>query len=71
VAIYLLIAVAVLLKDAMDLERCCSSQAALCGWLYVRYAPRRGVAFGFGEQYFGCAMRTTAPNGGGLRGSSR
>ena len=53
VAIYLLIAVAVLLKDANGFGALLQLSGALCGWLYVRYAPRRGVAFGFGEQYFG------------------
>jgi membrane associated rhomboid family serine protease len=53
VTIYLLIAVAVLLKDANEFGALLQLSGALCGWLYVRYAPRRGLAFGFGEQYFG------------------
>jgi membrane associated rhomboid family serine protease len=53
VAIYILIAVAVLLKDANEFGALLQLAGALCGWFYVRYAPRRGIAFGFGEQYFG------------------
>jgi membrane associated rhomboid family serine protease len=53
VAIYILIAVAVLLKDANEFGALLQLSGALAGWLYVRYAPRRGIAFGFGEQYFG------------------
>jgi membrane associated rhomboid family serine protease len=53
VAIYILIAVAILLKDANGFGALLQLSGALCGWLYVRYAPRRGLAFGFGEQYFG------------------
>ena len=51
-AIYLLIAVAILLKDANEFGALLQLSGALAGWLYVRYAPRRGLAFGFGEQYF-------------------
>jgi hypothetical protein len=43
----------VLLKDANEFGALLQLSGALCGWLYVRHAPRRGVAFGFGEQYFG------------------
>ncbi len=57
VAIYLLIAVAVLLKDANAFGALLQLAGALCGWLYVRYAPRRGLAFGFSEQFF--AMRNS------------
>ena len=55
VAIYILIAVALLLKDANSFGALLQLAGALCGYLYVRHAPRRGLAFGFGEQYF--AMR--------------
>ena len=53
VTIYILIAVAMLLKDANEFGALLQLAGALSGWLYVRYAPRRGLAFGFGEQYFG------------------
>jgi len=53
VTIYLLIAVAILLKDANEFGALLQLSGALAGWLYVRYAPRRGIAFGFGEWYFG------------------
>jgi membrane associated rhomboid family serine protease len=53
VTIYILIAVAILLKDANEFGALLQLSGALAGWLYVRYAPRRGLAFGFGEQYFG------------------
>ena len=51
--IYILIAVAVLLKDANEFGALLQLSGALAGWLYVRHAPRRGIAFGFGEWYFG------------------
>ncbi len=53
VTIYILIAVAVLLKDANEFGALLQLAGALAGWLYVRHAPRRGIAFGFGEWYFG------------------
>jgi membrane associated rhomboid family serine protease len=53
VTIYILIAVAILLKDADEFGALLQLSGALAGWLYVRYAPRRGIAFGFGEKYFG------------------
>jgi membrane associated rhomboid family serine protease len=55
VTIYLLIAVAILLKDANEFGALLQLSGALAGWLYVRYAPRRGIGYGFGEQYY--AMR--------------
>ncbi len=53
VAIYILIAVALLLKEADSFGALLQLSGALCGFLYVRFAPRRGFAFGFSEQYFG------------------
>jgi membrane associated rhomboid family serine protease len=55
VAIYILIAVAILLKDANAFGALLQLSGAFCGYLYVRYAPRRGMIYGFTEQYF--AMR--------------
>jgi membrane associated rhomboid family serine protease len=53
VAIFILIAVAILLKDANEFGALLQLAGALAGWLYVRHAPRRGIAFGFTEWYFG------------------
>jgi membrane associated rhomboid family serine protease len=53
VAIYILIAVAVLLKQADNFSALLQLCGAFCGFLYIRFAPRRGLAFGFSEQYFG------------------
>ncbi|HEV2618719.1 MAG TPA: rhomboid family intramembrane serine protease, partial [Acidobacteriaceae bacterium] len=53
VAISILIAFAMLLKSAGALAALLQLSGALCGYLYVQYAPRRGFAFGFSEQYFG------------------
>jgi membrane associated rhomboid family serine protease len=53
VAIYILIAVALLLKQADGFNALLQLSGALCGFLYVKFAPRRGFAFGFSEQYFG------------------
>jgi membrane associated rhomboid family serine protease len=53
VAIYILIAVAMLLKQADSFGALLQLAGALCGALYVKFAPRRGFAFGFSERYFG------------------
>ncbi len=53
VAIYILIAVAILLKQADSFSALLQLAGALCGFLYVRFAPRRGLAFGLTEQMFG------------------
>ncbi|WP_213805639.1 rhomboid family intramembrane serine protease [Granulicella sp. dw_53] len=53
VTIYILIAVAVLLKSADAFSALLQLSGALCGYLYVKFAPRRGFAFGFTERYFG------------------
>jgi len=55
VAIYILIAVAILLKDANAFGALLQLSGALCGYLYVSLAPRRGLLYGVSEQYF--AMR--------------
>jgi membrane associated rhomboid family serine protease len=52
VAIYILIAIAVLLKQADNFNAMLQLSGAFCGFLYVRFAPRRGIAFGFSERYF-------------------
>jgi len=53
VAIYILIAVAVLLKQADSFGALLQLSGALAGFLFVRFAPRRGVAFGLSERLFG------------------
>ncbi len=53
VVIYILIAVAILLKQADGFSALLQLGGALCGFLYVRFAPRRGLAFGLTEQMFG------------------
>jgi len=53
VTIYILFAIAVLLKESNAFAALLQLSGALCGFLYVRFAPRRGLAFGFTERYFG------------------
>jgi membrane associated rhomboid family serine protease len=53
VAIYILIAIALLLKQSDSFGALLQLSGALCGFLYVKFAPRRGLAFGFSERYFG------------------
>jgi len=53
VAIYILIDVALLLKGGDPFSALLHLSGGFCGFLYVRYAPTRGLAFGFSEQYFG------------------
>jgi membrane associated rhomboid family serine protease len=53
VAIYILIEVAVLLKASDAFNALLQLSGGFCGFLYVRYAPRRGMALGFTERYFG------------------
>jgi membrane associated rhomboid family serine protease len=53
VAIYILIAIAMLLKQADSFGALLQLSGALFGALYVKFAPRRGIAFGFSERHFG------------------
>jgi membrane associated rhomboid family serine protease len=57
VAIYILIAVALLLKQADTFNALIQLSGALCGALFVKFAPRRGLAFGLSEQYFSVRNR--------------
>ena len=52
VTIYILIAVAILLKDHNAFSALLQLSGALSGYLYVKFAPRRGLAFGLSERYF-------------------
>ena len=53
VGIYILIELAMLLTGADRFDALVQLAAALCGYLYLRYVPRRGMTFGASEQYFG------------------
>jgi membrane associated rhomboid family serine protease len=53
VAIYILVAVAILLKQADSFGALLQLCGALSGFLFVKFAPRRGLAFGASERYFG------------------
>ena len=53
VAIYILIDIAILLKYREVFSALLQLSAAFCGFLFVKYAPRRGLAFSFSERYFG------------------
>ncbi|HEX3572510.1 MAG TPA: rhomboid family intramembrane serine protease [Acidobacteriaceae bacterium] len=53
VAIDLLIALAIVLRANGAMGAAVELAGALAGFLYVQFAPRRGLALGFSEQYFG------------------
>lgn len=53
VAIYILIALALLLSESNTFAALLQLSGALFGYLYVRFAPRRGMGLGFTEQYYG------------------
>jgi membrane associated rhomboid family serine protease len=53
VAIYILIEVAVLLKESDNFGALVQLSGALSGFLFVRFAPRKGLAFGFTERLYG------------------
>jgi membrane associated rhomboid family serine protease len=53
VAIYILVAIAVLLKQADNFGALLQLSGALAGFLFVRFAPRRGLAFGLMERLYG------------------
>jgi membrane associated rhomboid family serine protease len=53
VSIYILIAVAVLLKQANSFGALLQLCGAFAGFLFVRFAPRRGFAFGVSERFYG------------------
>ena len=42
-----------LLKQADAFNALLQLSGALCGYLYVKFAPRRGFAYGVSESYFG------------------
>jgi membrane associated rhomboid family serine protease len=53
VALSLLIAVAYFIRNEDAFGVLLQLSGALCGYLYVRFAPRRGLGFGLSEQVFG------------------
>jgi Uncharacterized membrane protein (homolog of Drosophila rhomboid) len=53
VSIYILIAVAVLLKQANSFGALLQLCGAFAGFLFVRFAPRKGFAFGLSERFYG------------------
>jgi membrane associated rhomboid family serine protease len=53
VGIYILIAVALVLRDQGAFAALLQLSGAFSGYLFLRFAPRRGVAFGVTEQFFG------------------
>ena len=53
VAIDILIALAIVLGNQGAMGALLQLSGALSGYLFLRFAPRRGLAFGFSEQYFG------------------
>lgn len=52
-ALYVLLELAFLLKENDGFGALVQLSGAFCGFLFVRYAPRRGLAFGMSERYFG------------------
>lgn len=53
VAIYILIDMAVLLKTSNAFAALLELAGALCGYLFLRFVPRRGLAFGVTERMYG------------------
>lgn len=53
VAIYILIYLALLLRGGDAFGALTVLTGALCGWLYANFSPRRGMAFGVSEQFYG------------------
>jgi membrane associated rhomboid family serine protease len=53
VGIYILIDIAILLKGGDVFGALLQLSGAFCGYLFLRFAPRKGLAFSFSEQYFG------------------
>jgi membrane associated rhomboid family serine protease len=52
VAIYILVDLATVLKTANAFDALLHLSGALCGYLYLRFAPRRGLAFGVTERFY-------------------
>ena len=52
-AIYLLVYLAILLSQHERFETAAVLCNALCGWLFLRFAPRRGIGFASAEGLYG------------------
>lgn len=52
VAIYILVDLALLLKSANAFAALLQLSGALCGYLFLRFVPRRGLAFGVTERLY-------------------
>ena len=52
VGIYILVDIAILLKGGDVFGALLHLSAGFSGYLYVRYAPRRGLGFRFSEQFY-------------------
>jgi len=53
VIIYILFDLARLLFHAEPFDALLNLSGALCGFLYLRFVPRRGLSYGLSERYFG------------------
>lgn len=53
VAIYILLDLAILLRGGQVFAALANLSGVLCGYLYMSFAPRRGMGFGFSEQFYG------------------
>jgi membrane associated rhomboid family serine protease len=53
VAIYILIAIAVLLKQSNSFGALLQLSGGLAGYLFVRFVPKRGLALGVSERFYG------------------
>ena len=53
VALFIVVDLALLLRFGDPFSALLSLSGGLCGYLYLRFAPRRGLGFGFSEQLFG------------------
>lgn len=53
VALYIVVDLALLLRFGDPFSALLSLSGGLCGYLYLRLAPRRGFGFGFSEQLYG------------------
>jgi membrane associated rhomboid family serine protease len=52
VAIFLLVDIASLLTSSARLDLVVDLSGAVCGYLFLRFAPRRGLAYGVTERWF-------------------
>ncbi|WP_263410538.1 rhomboid family intramembrane serine protease [Terriglobus tenax] len=53
VTVFILLQVAIVIQGGDRLGALAEVCGALCGWLYFRFSPTRGLAYGASERYFG------------------